>query len=73
MVLTMVSKGPLGVPTRNIAKHGVKWRHRPGIDGIYDGLGGGPPDTPETPREPPGAPREPKRSQDEARNQGNIV
>ena len=37
MVFTMVSKGPLGVPTRNIAKHGVKWRHRPGIDGICNG------------------------------------
>ena len=73
MLFTRVPKGPLRVPMCNIAKHGVKWRHRPGIDGIYNGLGRGPPETPETPREPPGAPREPKRSQDEARNQGNMV
>ena len=28
MVFTMVTKGPLGVPRRNIAKHGVKLKNR---------------------------------------------
>ena len=62
-VFTMVSKGPLGVPTRNIAKHGVKWRHRPGIDGICNGLAGSTGD----PRDAQGPTRSPKGAQEEPR------
>ena len=56
MIFTMVSEGPQRVPKCNIAKHDVKWRHGPGIDGIYNSLGGSagrpgaPRDHPEEPR-----------------------
>ena len=63
MLFTMVSKGPLRAPTCNIAKHGLKWRHRPGIDGICNGLAGSTGD----PRDAQGATRRPKRAQEEPR------